>query len=179
MHPIIYDVSVSLDGYISGVNGDISQFDQEGAVVDDYFDRLRSYHMAIMGRHTYEFGYGFGLKAGDNPYPNMSCHIFSSQLHLPKDSEVHAHKVLTRDAVEALRQSASGPVYLCGGGTFAGALLTLGLIDRLRLKIAPILLGGGVPLFASGITPRRLKRIDLKTYSSGYVYQEFSLTPQS
>ena len=35
MHPIIYDVAVSLDGFIAGVSGDISKFAHEGPVVDD------------------------------------------------------------------------------------------------------------------------------------------------
>lgn len=35
MHPIIYDVAGSIDGFICGPGGDISQFAQEGAVVED------------------------------------------------------------------------------------------------------------------------------------------------
>lgn len=71
MQPIIYDVAVSIDGYISGPGGDISKFAHEGPVVDDYFARLGQYAVAIMGRHTYEFGYRFGLEPGANPYKHM------------------------------------------------------------------------------------------------------------
>lgn len=34
MQPIVYDVAVSVDGYISGHSGDVSQFDYEGPVVE-------------------------------------------------------------------------------------------------------------------------------------------------
>ena len=63
MHPIIYDVAVSLDGFICGPQADISKFDFEGPVVDDYHLRMDGYETAIMGRLTYEFGYQFGLIA--------------------------------------------------------------------------------------------------------------------
>ncbi len=42
MHPIIYDVAVSIDGYISVPDGEVSGFAHEGAVVDDCHARLRS-----------------------------------------------------------------------------------------------------------------------------------------
>lgn len=40
MQPIIYDVAVSMDGFISGPGGDISQFAHEEPVVEDYANRL-------------------------------------------------------------------------------------------------------------------------------------------
>lgn len=54
MQPLIYDVAVSIDGYIGGPDGDISQFAQDGAVVDDYTARLglETCATAIMGRAT-------------------------------------------------------------------------------------------------------------------------------
>jgi hypothetical protein len=49
LHPIIYDVAVSVDGFISGESGDISKFAHEGPVVNDYANRLATYKTAIMG----------------------------------------------------------------------------------------------------------------------------------
>ena len=69
MQPIIYDVAVSVDGFISASNDDVSAFPTEGQIVEDYFLRLTTYQCAIMGKHTYEFGYRHGLKPGENPYP--------------------------------------------------------------------------------------------------------------
>ena len=60
MQPIIYDVAVSIDGYIAGPGGDISAFPASGRLVDDYLERLADYRTVIMGRDTYEFGYRFG-----------------------------------------------------------------------------------------------------------------------
>ncbi|MEM7321007.1 MAG: deaminase, partial [Pseudomonadota bacterium] len=88
MHPIVYDVAVSIDGYISVPSGDVSRFAHDGPVVDDYLARLSGYSVAIMGRKTYEFGYGFSLKPGQNPYRHMKTYVFSKSLTCPSDSEI-------------------------------------------------------------------------------------------
>ncbi len=67
---------MSLDGFISGVNGDISGFVGDGNGVAKYLADLADYDTVIMGKNTYEFGYRFGLKPGKPAYPHMTT-IFS------------------------------------------------------------------------------------------------------
>lgn len=175
MQPIIYDVAVSIDGYISGPCGDISEFAHEGPVVDDYFERIRQYAVAIMGRHTYEFGYRFGLEPGANPYKHMRTYVYSKALNLPEGSDVTVVDAIDSAELQELRQTASGPVYLCGGGSFAGALLAAGLIDRVRLKRAPILLGGGTRLFDGATRLPAFAILQTRPYDNGYVFQEYEV----
>ncbi|MGH1329283.1 MAG: dihydrofolate reductase family protein [Paracoccaceae bacterium] len=179
MHPIIYDVAVSTDGYISGPNGDISQFAQEGPVVEAYFARLATYATAIMGRETYEFSYAFGLKPGENPYKSMETLVFSKSMDLQGDHEISVQKSISAGLFADLKARAKGPIYLCGGGDFAGALLDLGVIDLLRLKRAPILLGGGTPLFGRSTTAPKLRSTKIETYENGYVFQELKILPKA
>lgn len=167
MHPIIYDVAVSIDGDISGPDGDISQFAQKGAVVEDYTARLETYATAIMGRATYEFGYRFGMQPGHNPYPHMRTIVFSKSLDLPDTAEVDVQPSSDIAAIEAIRSRSAGPIYLCGGGAFAGSLLSMGQVDVLRLKRAPIILGGGVPLFGTATVSPRLECTDMRPYDGG------------
>jgi len=175
MQPIIYDVAVSIDGFVAGHDGDISQFAHDGAVVDDYFARLSGYAVAIMGRRTYEFGYRFGLQPGANPYPNMETHVFSRSIDLPEDRAVAVIETLTREYLDKLKKTANGPIYLCGGGDFAGAVLELGLIDVLRLKRAPILFGAGTRLFGGSCQTGTLTNTLSRRYENGYVFQEFEV----
>lgn len=123
MQPIIYDVAVSIDGFIAGRDGDISGFAESGPVVDDYLARLETYACAIMGRATYEFGYRFGVKPGDNPYPHMDCHVLSQTLTLPAGSSVELVREPAVDRARRLKTLSSGPIYLCGGGRLAGSLM--------------------------------------------------------
>lgn len=173
MHPIIYDVAVSLDGFISGPSGDISMFAHDGPVVDDYLERMGGYTTAIMGRATYEFGYRYGLKAGQNPYPHMDTIVYSKDLRCPDQSDIAVRRSATMQDIRQLKASSHGPIYLCGGGAFAGWLLREGLIDRLFLKRAPCITGSGVRLFADVPGAITMSRVSTNTYDNGYVLEEF------
>lgn len=52
----MYYVATSLDGYISGENGDITQFVQQGKGVDKYQADLLNFGTVIMGRKTVNLG---------------------------------------------------------------------------------------------------------------------------
>ena len=41
------------------------------------------FNTVIMGRKTDEFGYKYGLKPGQAPYPHMEHFIFSNNLQIP------------------------------------------------------------------------------------------------
>lgn len=149
MKKIVYYVAASIDGYISGVNDDISQFIMEGEGVDKYRSDLASFETVIMGRKTYEFGYQYGLEPGQPAYPNMMHHIFSNTLTIDPLSPSVAIENLRIERVEEIRQNANTDIYLCGGGQFAGWLLDNRMIDRLKIKLNPIVLGGGTKLFGT------------------------------
>ena len=175
MQPIVYDVAVSIDGFISGRSNDISRFAQEGPVVEDYQERLAGYGTAIMGRNTYEFGYGFGLEPGQNPYPHMETYVFSTKIDLPRTSDVTVVREDIAATITSIKAAAKKPVYLCGGGRFAAALMTLGLVDRLILKRAPVLLGTGVRLLEDEPETPHPKFVDSRAYADGYLLQEYEV----
>ncbi len=177
MQPIIYDVAVSADGFICGASDDVSLFPHSGPVVDDYLDRMATYTHALMGRRTYEFGYAHGLPPGANPYPMMGAHVFSDTISFPETAEV---EVVSNDAltyIEALQAKSPGPLYLCGGGDFAGWLLSEDKIALLRLKRAPVFYGSGVRLFGSYPEPVSARLTLSKAYEDGVLFQEFALSP--
>ncbi len=76
MKKIVYYVASSLDGYIAGINDDISTFIPDGKGVEKYLSDLQSFKTVIMGLRTYEFGYQFGLQPGQPAYPHMQHYIF-------------------------------------------------------------------------------------------------------
>ena len=52
-----------------------------------------------------------------------------------------------------------------GGGDVIGQALDQGLVDELRLHLAPLLLGGGTPLFKPG-TRQRYRQRDVRPSSN-------------
>ncbi|MCU0626487.1 MAG: dihydrofolate reductase family protein [Gemmatimonadaceae bacterium] len=175
MPRIIYDVAVTLDGFIAGRDDDVSIFPHTGDHVDAYQARLAQYSTVLMGRRTYEIGYRYGMRPGDLPYPHMAHHVLSRTLALPYRSPV---RVIRDDWVahaRTVREGPGGDVYLCGGGMLAGLLARHGLVDLLRLKVAPIIAGDGIPLFAGLDRPLALHRRSATTHASGVTYLEFAI----
>lgn len=175
MATLFYDVSVSIDGYISGPDGDISQFPHSGHMVDDYLKRLSNYTIALMGRATYEFGYTFGLKPGENPYPHMRSIVLSQSLTLPQERSVEIIRTDSVNFVRDLKTESQHPIYLCGGGELAGSLARAGLIDHLRLKRPAITLGGGTRLFGEDGASLKLTLINSQHYEDGDLFQTFAV----
>ncbi len=167
MPRIIYYVASSIDGFIAGQNDDISDFAAGGKGVDKYLSDLKEFKTVIMGRRTYEFGYQYGLEPGQPAYPHMEHFIFSGSLKIKKMAEsVHIEK-LSIDRVKKIKELSRTDIYLCGGGKFAGWLLDNGLIDQLKLKLNPIILGNGIRLFGNSKTKAKWSMQETESFEDG------------
>jgi dihydrofolate reductase len=164
---IIYYVAISLDGYIAGVNDDISKFVPSGNGVEKYLSDLQNFETVIMGRRTYEFGYQFGLIPGQPAYPHMEHHIFSETLKIDKLADNVKIEKKSIERINEIVEKSKTDIYLCGGGQFAGWLLDNGLIHQLKLKLNPIILGGGIPLFGNSKTAIVGNLIEEESFNDG------------
>lgn len=184
MRKIIYYVATSLDGYIAGPEEDINDFQHTGTGVDKYLADLKDFDTVIMGRATYEFGYKFGMKPGDAPYPHMQHYIFSNQLRLEQAAEQVKVCPLNIELIRKLKSEEGTDIYLCGGGIFASWLLNHGLIDQVKIKLNPLVLGGGTKLFADTKKAHQLLLQQHEAYEGGlqiltYEVQYVSTEPNS
>jgi dihydrofolate reductase len=72
--------------------------------------------------------------------------------------------------IRKLRRRPGKDIWLMDGGELARAyLLDADLVDRLRLGVVPVVLGGGIPLFPSGFSQRDFTLLENKTYSKGWI----------
>lgn len=152
MRKLVYHVGTTLDSYIAHEDGSIDGFLKfaEGEHVTEYFESLKTYDTAVMGKRTYEFGYQYGNKPGEPAYPHMKNYIFSKTLKFDTELDDRV-KIIAQnelEAIEQLKEADGTDIYLCGGGTFAGFLLDNELIDELIIKLYPIILGRGIKLLA-------------------------------
>lgn len=172
---IVYYVALSLDGFISGPGEDISLFVGEGSGLNKYLSDLKTFKTVIMGRNTYEFGYDYGLQPGQPAYPHMEHYIFSKSLKLENlHPQVHIEEP-TLLRVKQIRDASPTDVYLCGGGVFAGWLLDHGLIDQLKIKLNPILLGGGITLFGPSQYSGKLELLSCEQYEKGLQIMTYNI----
>lgn len=175
MRKIVYYVASSLDGYICGLNEDISGFVGEGSGVNRYLDDLKEYDTVMMGRNTYEFGYRYGLERGQPAYPHMTHFIFSNSLTFQDVHEKVKVVPLKIEEVVNLKQQNGTDIYLCGGGQFAGWLFDHDLIDVLKVKLNPLILGKGVRIFGNSTKENRMHLVDTQKYDLGLQIITYSL----
>lgn len=167
MRKLIYLIATSIDGFIAHPDGSINGFLTEGAHADDYVAAIQSYDTILMGRATYTFGYAYGLEPGQRPYHWAENWVFSKSLDFNPAPGLHLSAGDPVETVRKLKQKPGTDIYLCGGGGLAGTLLAGGEIDRLVLKINPIVLGDGIPLFGGQPSLTRFMPTDHKIYDNG------------
>jgi dihydrofolate reductase len=175
MRKIVYYVASSLDGYISGTDGDISGFVGVGSGVKKYLTDLTNFDTVIMGRHTYEFGYRFGLEPGQAAYPHMLHYIFSNNLVLENTAPSVQLRNIDLHEIENIQHQPGSDIYLCGGGQFAGWLLDNRKIDVLRLKLNPLILGKGIKIFGNSTQTYKTELIETEVYDNGLQIMSFNL----
>lgn len=173
MQQLSYYVACSADGFIAHDDGTWQGFLETGAHVDDYLASLNHFDTVIMGRKTYEVGLQVGVT---NPYPMLTSYVVSSTMTQSPDEHV---QLVNDDPVaftRTLKQQAGGPIYLCGGSTLASQLLQSGLVDKVILKVNPIVLGKGIPVFRDDTSTTHLNLIKTASYNNGCVWLHYEVT---
>ena len=174
MRKLIYLVASSLDGAIARSDGSFDCFMAEGPHVTDYLDSLKTFDDVVMGRATYEVGLRMGVT---DPYPWLKTYVFSRTMKESPDPRV---QIISSDAAEFVRGLKAQPgrdIYLCGGAHFAAELLEAGVIDEIVVKLNPLLIGPGIPLFAFLKEPLHLTLEATKRYDNGVLLLTYRPKP--
>ncbi len=86
-----------------------------------------------------------------------------------------SHRLSDIDAVAELKEADGPNLVIQGSSTLYPALLARGLIDRLVLTIAPVVLGAGKRLFGEGTPAIALKPVEHRISPGGYVMATYEL----
>ena len=155
MPKVIYEMSVSVDGYIVGPDGtfDWSRPDEE--LHRFHNEQVRALAGHLLGRRLYETML-YWETAGDDPsevardfasiWQALPKVVFSRTLDAVEGSNTTLARGDLRAELTALQESVGGDVAV-GGATLAGEAIRLGLIDEYRLFVHPVAVGGGIPFF--------------------------------
>ena len=179
MRKLIYDVAASVDNFIAHANGSIEGFQMEGDFVSDFLERINTYEVVLMGRKTYEWGFALGMQPGEPAYtqfnPQLKNYIFSSSMSFDDGPLIQLITEESVPFVQRLKAQTGGPIWLCGGGELAGALLDAHLIDELVVKLNPVVFGEGIRLFGSSQNKVGLALRDTKPYKNGLVQLSYQI----
>ncbi len=165
MRKLILEVAVSLDGFIEGSNGEYDWcFHDQDYGLSDFF---KSIDALFIGRKSYEMMQHMEGTAL-NGFPNLKEYIFSTTLDKVKDGAILIKNNIETE-VKKIKKEKGKDIWLFGGAGLTTSLLNLGLVDKMRLAIHPIILGEGKALFSNIHDKIKLKLTNTKTYSTGLV----------
>lgn len=166
----------SLDGFIARKDGSVGWLDTKDSYEagveltrEEIADFLNSIDCYVLGARTYETALdfeakGFGWAYGETPVFVLSHH------ELPRTREnVHFRSGdLARLVTVELRPNYP-TIWVGGGSAVARDFLRLGLADEVRLSLAPVLIGEGIPFFGALGRDVALHLVEAKAYKSGMV----------
>ena len=184
MPKVIADITMSLDGYVTGPGADIAHglgdapelhawvSEQDEVDTEVLEGATAASGAVVMGRRLFdtidgpdgwstEMGYG-AEQAGTPPFIVVT-HDPPADVRLVRDLGMRF--TFAPDlpaAIEQARLAATdGDVVIMGGGDVIGQALEHGMVDELRIHLAPLILGGGTPLFRPG-TRQRYRQRDVR-----------------
>jgi dihydrofolate reductase len=185
MLPVIYSMSVSLDGFIAGPDGDIGWTAPDAELFRFHVEQTRHVAAHLCGRGVYQ-----EMLVWETAEQTMSdeaeLEFARTWRPIPKvvfsrtlDSVTGNARLATDDIgteVGRLREQPGEGVVGIGGAGLAAAAIAEDLIDEYHLFVNPIILGGGTPYFTPLAEPLDLRLTESRTFSSGVVYLRYQST---
>lgn len=176
MSQVVVDISVSLDGYVTGPNVGVDNGlgdggmalhdwvfhgnDTDRAVLNASFETTGA---VIQGRNLFDIidapkGWSDEMGYGARPTGEVNPPVFVVTHTAPEKPRLgDRFHFVTDGAQSAVRQAvevAGGKdVVVMGGGQICHEILAAGLADVLRLHLATVVLGGGTRLFPAESAP--------------------------
>lgn len=180
MRKLKMHLHVSLDGYASDAAGGLSWATYNEEVAARAKRLTTNADAVVFGPGTYKMmqGYWPSVPADPNATAGELAHaewiaratkiVISSTL--PEIDASWETSLLLRDPADlgAIKQQWGGDIVSFGSPTLVRSCLERGLVDELHLFLNPILLGGGLAVFAPG-TEKKLRLLDATPLPGGVV----------
>ncbi|MFJ8742991.1 dihydrofolate reductase family protein [Embleya sp. NPDC127516] len=165
MRKLVYFIAATLDGFIAGPDGSdptgpggfwSPSEDYIRHLVEEYPETLPGpartalgvtaegtcFDTVVEGRNSYAVGLAAGVT---DAYPHLRHLVFSRTLTESTDPRVELVADDPVSKIRELKRADGKDIWLVGGGELAGALY--GEIDRVIVKLSPLTIGSGIPLF--------------------------------
>lgn len=174
-------MSMSLDGFISGPNGEKNWLFQHGSQAAQAWiiENLWQAGALVMGSQTYRDLAEY-WPAADSPFAPVMNEVpkivFSKTVDAERNGARKAHqqqtnavrswqeaRVMSGDLaaeISNLKREAGKDLYVLGGATFAHSLIAADLVDEFKLIAAPVAIGTGIPLFSKAERYLSLNLVD-------------------
>ena len=174
----------SLDGFIAKKDNSVSWLDSPGSVYEagvsiseeQVATFLKTIDCYVLGSRTYEHALELGWPYGDTPVVVVSSRKWPPASATPasaaKTVEFYSGDLQTLVDVKLAPRYRN--IWLVGGAVLSQRFLALGLVDEIKLTIAPVLLGEGLRLFDDSLKEKRWNLKNVVAYKNGFVELSYS-----
>jgi dihydrofolate reductase len=183
MRKVVASPFISLDGFMSGPNGELEwdtpYFDEEMASFVQ--EVLGSVDTLLFGRVTYEWFAQYWPNEGVKNDPghaslmnSLPKIVFSKTLEKAEWNNSRIVRDNVAEEVNRLKQQEGKNMVIDGSPTLIHSFTSMGLIDEFLIRLHPMTLGSGVPLFKQAV---KLSLLEARPLRSGVVilrYQTLS-----
>jgi dihydrofolate reductase len=179
MRKLVLFMHVSLDGFVTGPNGEMDWIKVDDEMFDYASKRTNESDLALYGRVTYQMMDAYWPNAADQP--NASKHdidhsawynqvekIVVSQTM--KGKQIPKTKIISDNLVQEitqLKKSGTKEIIIFGSPSAAHSLTQANLIDEYWIFVNPTLVGEGIPLFKGIKEKKELKLLNTHVFKSG------------
>lgn len=169
-------MAASLDGFIARTDGRVDWLETAddfagGATMDpEFVDAfLKTIDCYVMGSRTYETALRFEAQGLGWAYGDTPTFVLTSR-DLPRTREtVEFHSGDLAQFVNGRLRPTFRNIWVVVGGMVCAECLRLGLADTVRYSILPVLIGDGIPFFATLDRDIALHLAEVKACTSGMV----------
>jgi len=170
--------SVTIDGYFTDKNGDMSWAHKQDPEWDDFVaNNAKSGGELLFGRLTYDLMVSFwptpaaaqmfpDVAKGMNEAPKV---VFSRTMDKASWNNTRLFKGDLENEVQKLKAEPGDQLVLMGSGTIVSQLAQAELIDEYQIVLNPIVLGGGRTMFEDVKNKLNLKLTNTRTFKNGNV----------
>jgi len=172
---------VSLDGFVCGPAGEQDWMTMTDDEMGEYLvsDLRKTVDSMLVGRVLYQGFASFWpemAKSKDAPQAlvefaqwmeNTPKIVFSRSLDKVEWKNSSLAKKSPVEEVEELKKKPGGDMVIFGGAGIVAHFTEHNLVDEYRLKLEPVILGKGRPLFGDLGERRKLKLVHSKQFDSG------------
>lgn len=175
-------MAITADGCITGPDGGLGWATPDEEVFRFATDEVRRLGVHLLGRRLYEAMRYWGtvdqqsLSDAEREFAGLWAAlpkvVFSSTLASVDAGYRLAEGSLAEEVARLRAEPGEGDIAV-GGAALVAAAAELGLVDEYRLRVHPVLVGGGTPLFPSAGRREDLELVDTRTFASGVVHLRY------
>lgn len=171
---------VSLDGYFEGLNHELDWHHVDAEFHDFAAAQLRAADLLLFGRKTYELMARYWPTEIARQRDPQIAALMNAKPKLVVSTTMGAagwQNTRLMGDLQALKAQPGGEVLVLGSNQLSVALIEMGLLDEVRLMVAPVAIGQGHSLF-TGLS-RRLKAqlAESRPFSSGNLLLTYQVRP--